>query len=497
METVSRRFSSGLFGVLLAILFWLPLPSGSKPQWAVGLLVALVALLGIAWLLGWLFRRVEVTRAFQQAKVFHLGFLLVLGWVWLQQCPLPADWVSWLSPRSWLIQAAAYEALGQPLPSFLTLSSDPFSTRVSAFLTLAYYLLFCLCLLLVDEARRLRQLAWLLVSVGIFQAVFGSLSTLSGLEVLLFEPKTSYLGVATGTYVNRNSFAGCLEMTLAVGMGLLIAQLNEERSSGFGEWLRNALKTLMSSKVILRAALAVMVIGLVLSRSRMGNTAFFSSLMLVGFIYIICRKKLSRGVVILFVSLLVVDLAIVSQWFGLEKVVERIEQTSMDKETRPSVSGVTLSAIQDYALVGSGVGTFYTTLPGYHDGSWKGFYDLAHNDFLQFALEFGLFAFCLLAILVLVSVWHSVQAMRLRRCRLMVGMGFSSLMGILAIMIHSSVDFNLQIPANSGYFVCLMALSVLARYVPGAGKVGQAKSHRKNHIKNYRSNGSAPVKYSG
>ncbi len=87
--------------------------------------------------------------------------------------------------------------------------------------------------------------------------------------------------------------------------------------------------------------------------------------------------------VVLFVSLLVIDTAIVSQWFGLEKVVERIEQTSMERETRPNVSEVTLTAIGDYSLTGSGAGSFYTTLPFYHDGSWKGFYDLAHNDFLQ------------------------------------------------------------------------------------------------------------------
>ncbi len=39
------------------------------------------------------------------------------------------------------------------------------------------------------------------------------------------------------------------------------------------------------------------------------------------------------------------------------------------------------------------------------------------------------------------------------------GLGFSGVMGIVALMIHSSVDFNLQIPANSALFVLLLAVS--------------------------------------
>nr|MDT0252813.1 hypothetical protein [Endozoicomonas sp.] len=68
--------------------------------------------------------------------------------------------------------------------------------------------------------------------------------------------------------------------------------------------------------------------------------------------------------------------------------------------------------------------------------------------------------------MVLLSAWQAIQAMHLRRNTLMVGMGFAAFMGILAIMIHSSVDFNLQIPSNAAYFICMMALGWLARYLP-------------------------------
>ncbi|OED44504.1 hypothetical protein ACH42_07315 [Endozoicomonas sp. (ex Bugula neritina AB1)] len=455
-----------LFWLLLSLLVWLPLPYGSKPQWASGILVLLVCALSAAWLVGFAFNKVSLTRAFRDARWLHVGFIVFCGWVWFQQLPLPQEWVAFLSPQAWSIQTDMYEALGASLPASMTLSVDPFSTQLTGLLTLAYYLLFCLTLLLVNDNHKLQCFAWAFVVSGTFQAVFGALSTLSGLEILLFSPKETYFGVATGTYVNRNSFAGGLEITLAMGMGLLIAQLSDKKAGSWSEWFRTALQTLMSNKVILRTSLAVMVIGLVLSRSRMGNTAFFSSLMLTGLLYVICRKKLTRGMVILFVSLLLIDTVIVSQWFGLEQVVNRIEQTSLERETRPNVAEMTIEGIKEYVLTGSGGGSFYTTLPQYHDGSWRGFYDLAHNDFLQFLLEFGLPAYLILVFMVLTCGRHATQALRQRRSKLMIGMAFSAFMGMLAIMIHSSVDFNLQIPANAAYFVCLMALAVIARYAP-------------------------------
>jgi hypothetical protein len=39
-------------------------------------------------------------------------------------------------------------------------------------------------------------------------------------------------------------------------------------------------------------------------------------------------------------------------------------------------------------------------------------------------------------------------------------------MGIIALLIHSFVDFNLQIPANAGFFTVLLAMGWLARYMP-------------------------------
>ena len=43
------------------------------------------------------------------------------------------------------------------------------------------------------------------------------------------------------------------------------------------------------------------------------------------------------------------------------------------------------------------------------------------------------------------------------------------MMGIVSLLIHSFADFNLQIPANSLWFVVLLALAWVARYAAENG----------------------------
>jgi hypothetical protein len=46
------------------------------------------------------------------------------------------------------------------------------------------------------------------------------------------------------------------------------------------------------------------------------------------------------------------------------------------------------------------------------------------------------------------------------------GMAFSSVMGIISLMIHSSTDFNFRIPANAALFMVILALGWIALAMP-------------------------------
>jgi putative inorganic carbon (HCO3(-)) transporter len=205
----------------------------------------------------------------------------------------------------------------------------------------------------------------------------------------------------------------------------------------------------------------------VLSKSRMGNIAFFSSLLIAGGYYIFAVKRASFGIIAFFVSVLLIDILIIGNIFGIGNVAEEIRQSTVATEiSRIDVGRDSLEILRDYPLTGTGAGSFTSTYPMYDSGnigSWH--YKHLHNDYLQFAVESGLVGLIMLAGIVLLSLWHAVRAQFTRHNMMMRGMGCGALMAIVAILIHSAVDFNLQIPANAATFAVILAIGWQASWL--------------------------------
>jgi O-antigen ligase len=382
--------------------------------------------------------------------------LAALLWIVVQALPLPASVLGLLSPRALEIHSTTH--------SYPSLSLDVYATRQAALQTLAYLLAFCLTLLLVNNKPRIRLLAQTIIVGGVFQAAFGSLMTLSGLEHGIFIDKQD-AEVATGTFINRNHLAGYLEMCLATGVGLMLAELSSTRAAGWRDSARELLRTLLGNKARVRLALVVMVTGLVLTRSRMGNAAFVASLTGVGCFYLLAVRKLSGRTITFFASLLVIDLLVVGNFFGIEKVAERFQQASIDSKERVNTDRDALAMLRDFPLTGIGAGSFHAVYPMYTSAvAVTGFTRHAEDDYLQFACELGLLFAAVLGAVVLASLWTAIRAQLKRRDPLLQGLGFAATMAIVALLIHSAVDFNLQIPANAAMFVVMLALGWVCRY---------------------------------
>ena len=445
-----------LFHAYLALLLWMPLPFGSNVAWAWSLMEVWVFLIAGSWLVQYYRGRVSLNQPFVRAWPVTVCLLATLLWTIAQSLPLPAGILGLLSPRAFEIQSATR--------SYPSLSLDVYATRQAALQTLAYLLLFCLTLLLVSDKPRVKLLAQTIILGGVFQAAYGSLMTLSGLEYGFFIDKQD-TGLATGTFINRNHLAGYLEMCLAAGVGLMLSELSSSGATSWRDSVRRWLRTILGNKARIRLALVVMVTGLVLTRSRMGNIAFFVSLSGVGLFYLLAVRKVSRRTIAFFASLLIIDLLVVGNFFGIEQVAERIQQTSVGTEDRVNTNRDSLVMLQDFPLTGTGAGSFYAVYPMYTSAvAVTGFTRHAHNDYLQFACEFGLIFAVVLGAVVLGSLWTAIRAQLKRRDRLMQGMGFAATMAIVSLLIHSAVDFNLQIPANAALFVVMLALAWVSRY---------------------------------
>lgn len=454
-----RPADDWLFYFYLALMVWLPLPLGSNRPWAWALMEVWVFILTAFWLIGYWRGRVTVTPVLIKARPVIILFAAWLLWLSLQLMGVP-EWLhTQFSSTGHHLYGAAYQLTGGGEP-WLSASVDRNASIAFFLKSLAYFGLFLLTLVLLNRHKRIRLLSLVIVLSGAFQAFWGGLMTLSGIEYLFFVEKESFEGVATGTYVNRNHFAGYLEMCLAVGTGLLLADVGGGGAISWRQRVRDLIQWILSPKMRLRIYLAVMVIGLVLSHSRMGNTAFFSSLLITGVLwFLLSKNRPKRSVLLLLASLLVIDIYIVGSWFGIDKVVERLENTEVTSERRDEVVDHTLTYAGEYPLFGSGGGSFYSTFPGYRRADvGSGFYDHAHNDYLEILAETGWPGLLLAGLTVLLSLGVAVKVIAQRSDPLFRGLGFAGVMGVMALMIHSMVDFNLQIPANAALFSLLLGL---------------------------------------
>src|SRR5262245_7792758 len=151
------------------------------------------------------------------------GALLgLLALATLQALPLGAGAVSLLSPRALDLRSGVTpppdvlreerDLLGTDpagLDAAPSLSIDPGSTA-SALRTGAALVSLLLVATTVSAVRGLRSIARALLVSGAFQALYGVLVLVSGNARIWNVPKVHYVDCATGTFVNRNHFAGFL-----------------------------------------------------------------------------------------------------------------------------------------------------------------------------------------------------------------------------------------------------------------------------------------------
>lgn len=443
---------------LALLLFIFPMARGGNRLWAVSLFDALIFALCALWFLLCVLRRVNIPPAVWQARYVIFLWLLWLTYIAFQFAPLPLPLAETLAPLSVEKYAAVAAVAGEPL-QVAAISISRGDTLDHLLESAGLLALFLLVLLTVRGSRRMHFLAMTLVCSGLFQALYGVIFLLSGADTGLFFDMASPLNAATGTFVNRNHLAGYLEITAAVAIGLVLADLTGGGAANWRARFRYFVEFLMSETVLLRVFLAIMVIALVMSRSRMGNVAFFASIGVAGMIYVLLReRRLFLKSLFVFATLFLIDFLILSNWFGLDALVERMENTQVSQEMRVAVMPDLINALKAYWPMGSGLGSFYTTFPEFRSAGIDKLHYHAHNDFMEFGIESGIWGFALLGGIVALVMWRALTLLVVRKDRLVGGVAFAGIMAVVALGIHGTVDFNLQIPANAAALVAVFGL---------------------------------------
>jgi O-antigen ligase len=292
----------------------------------------------------------------------------------------------------------------------------------------------------------------------VLQALYGLLQALvPNMGTLWVDYIRSTLGNARGTWINRNHFAGYMEMMIPLFLGFLLARVDWRGKISF--------KTLVQSDrphqhglVVL--GLVLMALALLFSKSRAGITGIFVGLaVFLGLLGTGGRRVPAAAWLVM--GLMACGVIIYGGRIGVDPVLERFLALG-ENVSRIDVWQDSLAMIADHPL-GIGLAAFKPLFPLYHTTSLPGgttpYY--LHNDILQLVVDAGwLGAAALLGGLF----WFMARSVgRIRRMnpsddpgRFFPAVG--ALSGMAALVFHSLFDFNLHMPANAVYFVMLMAV---------------------------------------
>ena len=402
---INHQLSAINYIALCAILIFTPLARGSVQGWAVTTIhmITLVAL---------------------------TGFLVQKSW--------NRDW-KWINTP-----------LDKPILALLILClvSSAFSMHHrtslwSTILLINYVVIFYLTIYTITTRIHLRRLIYLIIGVAIFLSVFGLFKRFGVNPFPWWEySELKYpLSFLSATYGNHNHLAGYLEMAIPLTLGLFLTGYRGGK---------------LSLVIFLTF---IMLIALVLSLSRGGWISAFVGLVFMAICLLTSRYFKRKGFLIALiggsVALIIIILASSPVIERIQTVMEKGEESSL--HSRLVVWNGVVEMIEDHSLLGTGPGTFAIVFTQYQPSGLQSRYYMAHNDYLHFTSEVGVFLIPIIIWMIIAFYRKGFRKLK-NPSRLVRGTTLGAMSGVTAILIHSIVDFNLHIPANALLFTILVAL---------------------------------------
>lgn len=501
---MARICNLAIEGCLLVLIIFTPLAFGAVYPWGMALMEWMVLLMVLVWA----FKLLHAGGLRVVRTPLNLPIFLFIGLMGLQLVPLPPAALEIVSPTTYALyqrtlgrwqgqealplipweaaspqpgsehsgdDAFPGEGRGQDEGSsarwhefspiqmsvWRPLSLYPHPTWATLFLVLTYAAVFLVIVNTVHTRAQLTRLLSALLIVGSGVAVLGLIQKVSGTAKIYWFWQPQEGGNPFGPYVNRNHFAGYMAMLIPLGLGWLWGRLTQGIRGMNRQGWRGSLSAVASGRDarlwLLAFALVNMEAALLFSASRGGIVSAVSALLFFTVMVFVSPGE-GRHLAIVVPVLGAFALAYVL-WLGIDHVVARFFQYGDD---RPTYWSATLRLIGDFPLLGTGLSTYVHSFRRYNPVLAQVLLDHAHNDYLELLAEAGAVGFLFVVGGLLRFGWRTLQRWFTRHDPEVRGVVLGGLTSILAIGIHSIMDFNLRIPANALLLTVILGLTSVA-----------------------------------
>jgi O-antigen ligase len=340
---------------------------------------------------------------------------------------------------------AAFFALG--IVQWLTgITAYRIETYTHLLLYAAYGMLVFVVTQTLRRSSQFELMAKLFTAYGGLIAIFAILQGMAPNGKIYWIFGLQQGGFIYGPYVNHNHYAGLMEMLLPFPLVLAATPMTNG-----------------NRKIMAGGVAALMAASIFLSGSRGGMLAFVVQVLVLGVLMLGKRNSGWQQPLMLggFVALVIVFLL----WMGGNELTRRL--ASIHSEAREEISGGVRITIDRDCLrmflrrpfFGYGLGTFPIVYPQFRSFYSMFFVNQAHNDYLQLLVETGLAGFSI-AIWFLIMVFRRAAGKLANWTENATGaLTAAALLGCVGILVHSFLDFNLQIPANAAFFYVMCAIA--------------------------------------
>lgn len=366
-----------------------------------------------------------------------------------------------LSAHPWIaspnpIWAKTSALLGQPVaPSVSVIRGEPFYALGPS---CAAMLALVLGLVIGADNNRARQALLVMAWSGVAYAAYGIAMLLFDPNVILWHEKIYNLESLTATFINRNTAAIYFGTCAIVWLVFLMARLREQLPAGPIVWSkapRSIIKrTSGQFQIVTRFLMFFVCFAAMLMTGSRGGVLLSMFAMVIAFV-LFFRKDLPRSMNLLLAAAAAAAVALLLLHFLGGNVEQRIGVEGLEEQGRLAAYKSTLRIIADYPWFGTGLGTFAAVFPAYRsaDISIIGIWDLAHSTPLELAAELGLplaLTFAAAWIVAIVVLFRGTRRSRRDTVAPVAALGVA-----LAALLHSSIDFSLQIP---GFAIVVFAI---------------------------------------
>ena len=423
-QALDQWCERGILGLVLAILTLTPLAFGGRPQPPAG------------WFLDFL-----LVDPFQIAQWLMVAVLAAWGLrLWVSQRPQ----LLW-PPICWAVLAFALYAIARYF-----FADIEYVARQELIRILVYAFLFFAILNNLHRQESIQAISLALVFLAMaisFYAVYQFLTD----STRVWHVFTQYNHRASGTYICPNHLGGFLEMLLPLGLAYTVA---------------SRLKPLL--KVFLGYATLVMLAGIAATVSR-GTFLATTLALLLFFGVLLLHRSYRLPALVVLLTLVGTGLLFMPRNYSFQARYKRlIMEGKLEDDLRFFMWEPALEVWQENVWWGAGPAHFDYRFRQHRPEAVQLSPDRVHNDFLNVLADWGLAgaalvcaAWLLLAAGVL-RTWRSVRNagddLGGKRASNKFAFVLGASVGLLAILIHSVVDFNMHIPANAMVAVALMAL---------------------------------------